>query len=82
MADGGNGVERHAVMVLSFTLDLTTWQVAIGGQPMPLSIAQMIADEGMRVLAEQRKVGAALALRQQLAEQAENEAVAAALRKR
>ena len=82
-ADNGkeNGVTHHPVAVLSFTLDLTTYQVAIGGQPLPLSLAMMIAGEGMRLLEEQRRTAAALMLRQQLAEQATNEAIAAALRK-
>ena len=78
----GNGVTRHPVVVLSFTLDLETYQVSIGGQPMPVSLAQMIAGEGMRVLEEQRRAAAAMILRQQLAEQATNEAVAAALRRK
>jgi hypothetical protein len=47
---------------------------------MPLSLAMMIVSEGQRVLDEQRRVAAAMHLRQQLAEQAANEALAAALR--
>jgi hypothetical protein len=80
-AEKGNGVTRHPVAVLSFTLDLTTYQVAVGGQPLPLSLAMMIAGEGLRILEEQRRVAAAMMLRQQLQEQAANEVVAAALRK-
>jgi len=76
-----NGVTHHPVAVLSFTLDLTTFQVAIGGEPLPLSLAMMIAGEGMRLLEEQRRVAAAMMLRQQLADAAANEVVAAALRK-
>ncbi len=81
-SNGENGVTHHPVAVLTFTLDLTTFQVAIGGQPLPLSLAMMIAGEGMRLLEEQRRMAAAQMLRQQLQEQAANEAVAAALRKR
>lgn len=81
-SNGENGVTHHPVAVLTFTLDLTTFQVAIGGQPLPLSLAMMIAGEGMRILEEQRRLAAAQMLRQQLQEQAANDAVAAALRKR
>lgn len=80
--NGEHGVTHHPVAVLTFTLDLTTFQVAVGGQPLPLSLAMMIAGEGMRLLEEQRRAAAAMMLRQQLADQAANEAVAAALRKR
>jgi hypothetical protein len=80
-AGNGNGVTHSPVAVLTFTLDLTTHQVAIGGQPMPLTLAMMIAGEGMRILEEQRRVAAAMVLRQQLADQAANKAVAAALRR-
>jgi hypothetical protein len=80
-SNGESGVTHHPVAVLTFTLDLTTYQVAIGGQSLPISLAQMIAGEGMRILEEQRRVAAAMMLREQLAEQAANEAVATALRK-
>jgi len=78
--NGERGIEHHPVALLTLTLDLTTHQVAIGGQSLPLSLAQMIVGEGMRLLEEQRRMAAAQMLRQQLVEQVENDRIAAALR--
>ncbi len=76
VGDDGNptrkdgGVEFRRVVVLAFEYDLDTHQVAIGGQPMPLSLAQMIAGEGMRVLEEHRKLAALQALQRAAADAA------------
>lgn len=65
-ATNGNGKAR--TITLALILDLETHQVGIGGEPMPLSLAQMICDEGARVLAEQRRIAVAQAMQQQMAE--------------
>jgi hypothetical protein len=48
---------------------------------MPLSLAQMICDEGARVLEEQRRIAMAQQLRATIMQQQADEAIAAALRK-
>lgn len=75
-----NGVSSERVSVLSFEYNHETHQVSIGGTPMQLSLAQMIAGEGLRVLEEQRKLAGARLLRQQLAEEDQNARIAASLR--
>jgi hypothetical protein len=75
--DKGNGkptieqVEHGLVLTLIY--DQGTHQVAIGGAPMPLSLAMMIVDEGKRVLEEQRR----LAMMQNLNAAAQRQAMAA-----
>ncbi len=74
MGEDGNptrkdgGVVVRSVIVLAFEYDLDTHQVVIGGQPMQLSLAQMIAGEGMRVLEEMRKLAALQALQRAAAD--------------
>ncbi len=60
-SNNGNPASRDASagLRLELTLDLTSFQVSIGGEAMPLSLAQMICDEALRLLAEQRKMAAA-----------------------
>jgi hypothetical protein len=70
MSADDNGVRKVEQSVLTLTYDHETHQVAIGGVPMPLSLAMMICGEGMRVLEEQRGVAAVRVLQQQAAEAA------------
>lgn len=76
----GNGVRVTGKLQLVLEYDLVSFQVTIGGQPMPLSLAQMICGEGARLLEEQRRVVAAKLLRQSIVEEQHNAAIAAALR--
>jgi hypothetical protein len=64
------GARIGGKMVLELEYDCTTFQVTVGGTPMPVSLAQSICDEASRLLAEQRRVAAAMQLSRQMAEQA------------
>lgn len=80
--DNDNGVRVTGKMQLVLEYDLASFQVTIGGQPMPLSLAQMICDEGARLLEEQRRIAAAKMLQQAIAEAQRDAAIAAAVRNR
>jgi hypothetical protein len=67
---GSNGNGHGERIVLALEYDPRTHQIAVGGTPMPLSLAQMICDEAQRVLAEQRRMAALQALQQAAADQA------------
>ena len=69
-------------MQLVLEYDLASFQVTIGGDPMVLSLAQMICDEGARLLEEQRRIAAAQMLQQRIAEAQRDAAIAAAVRNR
>jgi len=62
-SDKGNGhppsLETSAGLRLELTFDLASCQLTIGGDVMPISLAQMIVDEAARLLAEQRRMAAA-----------------------
>jgi lipopolysaccharide biosynthesis regulator YciM len=68
MSAGDNGVRVARQSVLTLTLDHESMLVAIGGTAMPIALAQMICDEAMRLLDEQRRVAAMRVLQQQQAE--------------
>lgn len=58
--DNGNqgAAETHHAMLV-VRLDLETFQVSIGGDVMPISLGQMMCEEALRVLGEQRRLAAA-----------------------
>jgi hypothetical protein len=76
-----NGVEHHRVSVLELVYNHETHQVSIGGLPMPLSLAQMIAGEGLRVLEEQRRIAAAQMLARTMEQMKRDQAIADAVRR-
>jgi hypothetical protein len=76
MSKDGNGVRVAGEIVLELRYDCVSFQVSIGGEPMALSLAQMIVDEGARVLAEQRRLAAAMQLQKQMQEQAHAQEIA------
>lgn len=78
--NGNGGATVTGKIVLELVYDCVTFQVAIAGQPMPISLAQMIVDEGARALAEQRRMAAALQLQQQMAENARAQAIVDSVR--
>ena len=80
-SDGGNGVRATGKMQLVLEYDLVSFQVTIGGHPMPLSLAQMICDEGARLLEEQRRIAAAQVLQQRIAEAQRDMAIAEAVKR-
>ena len=73
--NGESGVKRVQQSVLSLIYDHETHQVSIGGVPMPLALAQMICDEGARVLEQQRRVAHMRALAQQAQDAARVQAI-------
>jgi hypothetical protein len=75
-----NGVHLAGKIALVLEYDCVTHQVSIGGDTMQCSLAQMICDEGARVLAEQRRMAVAMALQQQMAERAQAQAIANSVR--
>lgn len=67
----GNGDGRPATkLTLTLTYDVESFQVSIGGDQIPLSLAQMMLDEAGRGLEQQRRIAAAAALRDQMAHSA------------
>jgi hypothetical protein len=76
MYEKGNAVKVSGKIMLALEYDCLTHQVEIGGDPMQVSLAQMICDEGSRLLAEQRRVAAAMALSRQMAEQRQAQEIA------
>jgi hypothetical protein len=58
-SNGKDGAHMAGKMQLVLEYDCLSFQVTICGDVMPLSLAQMICDEGARVLAEQRRLAAA-----------------------
>lgn len=79
--DGGNGVRATGKMQLVLEYDLVSFQVTIGGHPMPLSLAQMICDEGARLLEEQRRAANAMLLQQRIVEAQRDAAIAEAVKR-
>jgi hypothetical protein len=55
-ADGAQDT-HHAMLIVR--MDLETFQVSIGGDVMPISLGQMMCEEALRVLGEQRRLAAA-----------------------
>ena len=76
----GNGVRVLQKVTLTFVYDTSNHQVTIEGDTMQISLAQMIAGEGLRVLDEKRRMAAAMQLQELMRQQAADAAVAAALR--
>lgn len=66
---------RSYTLALSYSEE--THQVSIGGDPMPLSLAQMLCNEGLRVLEEQRRIAAARMVRDTLEREAGDRNLAA-----
>ena len=60
----GEAVSR-STLVLEY--DGETHQVIIGGDPMPISLAQMICGEAQRVMDEKRRAAAAMMLQREIA---------------
>jgi hypothetical protein len=65
----GNGVDKAREVVLTLTYNLDTCQVAIGGDPIPVALGQMMLDEAGRQLEQLRRVAAAQGLAAAAAEQ-------------
>ncbi len=73
-------IELERISVLELTYNHTTCQVAIGGKPMPISLAQIILGEAMRLLEEQRRLALAQQLQQQAQQALENARIAEMVR--
>lgn len=80
MPDNGHSTARQTI--LTFVYNHETHQVSIEGDRMPLSLSQMIAGEGMRLLEEQRKLAAVREVRKTLAEEARTQAIVDSVRGR
>ena len=80
--DNGNGagVTNHAMLVVR--LDLETFQVSIGGDVMPISLGQMMCEEALRVLGEQRRLAAATQLGQAIQDAARTKQILDSVRGR
>ncbi len=76
--DGG-GVHSKNTVELILTMETDTFQVTIGGDVMAISLAQMIVDEGARLLESQRRLAQAQMLKQHMAQEAADEAIRQAL---
>jgi hypothetical protein len=76
MDNNGHGAVQTGKIVLALEYDLVTHQVTTGGDPMQVSLAQMICDEALRVLGEQRRIAAVVQLQRQMAEQARTQEIA------
>jgi hypothetical protein len=57
--NGTAGADATHQTMIVLKLDLETFQVALGGDVMPISLAQMMCEEALRVLGEQRRLAAA-----------------------
>lgn len=66
---------------LVLTYDPATYQVTLGGDPVPLALAQMMLAEVQEQLSIQRRTAAAMETRQRLAEQVEGERIRQSLSK-
>jgi hypothetical protein len=75
----GHGAPAKA-LTLTLTYDPATFQVLIGGDALPLNLAQMMLDEAGRQLEQQRRLAAALDARRQAAEQLQTQAILSNLR--
>lgn len=58
----GNGTDKPREAVLTLTYNLDTCQVAIGGDPIPVALGQMMLDEAQRQLEQMRRLAAAQGL--------------------
>jgi hypothetical protein len=76
MSRDGNGVTVSGKIVLQLEYDCVTHQVVISGDPMQVSLAQMICDEGSRLLMEQRRAAASMQIARAMAEQARAQEIA------
>jgi hypothetical protein len=54
-----NGQDKAREVVLTLTYNLDTFQVTIGGDPIPVALGQMMLDEAGRQLEQMRRLGAA-----------------------
>jgi hypothetical protein len=64
--NGSHSPGDSASLRLELVMDLATFQVSIGGEQMPISLAQMICGEALRLLDEQRRLAAATQLGQRI----------------
>lgn len=60
--NGSASPGASATLRLELVMDLATFQVSIGGEVMPISLAQMMCGEALRILDEQRRLAAATQL--------------------
>lgn len=87
MADNGNGkpdAEAPAldrIYILTLTFNEHTFQVSIGGEAMPVSLAQMIVGEAMRLLEETRRLDVAQQLKAQMEQNLRDQAIFDRVRK-
>lgn len=84
MSDNHNpeqGVERVPVLTMTVTFNTRTALVEYKCSDMPIALAQMIVSEVLRQLEEQRRLVAAVELRNNLAKQAADQALFDRLRK-
>jgi hypothetical protein len=66
---------------LTLTMDLDTHAVQIGGDPMPMSVAQMMLHEALEQLNIQRRAAAAAELRSRMMAEVQNAALRVELAK-
>ncbi len=78
--NGEHGVEHHVVPVMTITVDPRTGIPSYKCTTMPIAFWQMMVGEIARQLEEQRRVAAAIAMQQQLRQQAADAAVAEMLK--
>jgi hypothetical protein len=77
-----NGQQQQPVPLrLVLTYDPATYMVTIGGDPLPIALAQAMLHEAQEQLSIQRRTAAAMETRQRLAEQIEGERLRAELSK-
>jgi hypothetical protein len=81
-SNGAGGVESTRVTVIHVTFNHDTSEVAIGCKDTPIALAQMMLFEAAQQLEMMRRQAAAMQVREQLLEQAKNQAIADALRNR
>ncbi len=78
--NGNNGGDRQKFTVLKLVYDHQLSQVQIDVHDAPCGLLQMMLGEAARQLDEQRRAAMAIALRQQIAKQDQDAAIAAAVR--
>jgi hypothetical protein len=85
MCNNGNGAGpddgRPHELRLTLTMDMDTHAVQVGGDPMPMSLAQMMLHEALEQLNIQRRAAAAAELRSRMMAEVQNAALRVELAK-
>lgn len=79
--DGEHGVHTHKTTVLTVVYDHETCLVSLGVKDAPCGLLQMMLNEAMRQLEEQRRAAMAIELQRQMRQAAADQAVADAVRR-